>query len=70
MNIIDKKTRRLTFTKDVDEIQATVSPDTKMIAYSIDIKNQVNGEIWLMDLETQKAWYLTKGSSPDWSPAQ
>lgn len=70
MNIIEKKTRRLTFTKDVDEIQATVSPDTKMIAYSIDIKNQINGEIWLMDLETLRTWYLTKGSSPDWSPAQ
>lgn len=70
MNIINKNMRRLTFTKDVDEIEVTVSPDAKLIAYSIDIKNQVSGEIWLMDLETQKIWYLTKGSSPDWSPAQ
>lgn len=70
MNIINKNTRRLTFTKDVDETRSTVSPNSKVIAYSIDIKNQVSGEIWLMDLETQKTWYLTKGSSPDWSPAQ
>lgn len=70
MNIENRTLKRLTFSDHTEDTEAAVSPDGKKIAYSRYDKKLKKIEVWIMDLETQKTWFLTKGSAPDWSPAR
>lgn len=66
--------KNLTSTENIDESTGweaiAVAPDRNHIAYSRYNEESKKSEIWIMDLKTQKTWFLTEGSAPDWSPAR
>ncbi|MGB9722145.1 MAG: TolB family protein [bacterium] len=69
MELKSRKMVRLTFTPDISETEPAVSPDHQKIAYTRS-RGDWKTEIWIMDLKTKDTQYLTKGSSPAWSPAR
>lgn len=66
--------KNLTSTENIDESTGweaiAVAPDRNHIAYSRYNEESKKSEIWIMELKTQKTWFLTEGSAPDWSPAR